>query len=129
MTVRSVALVLLCLMSGPAMAQEPKVTPLMSKDLPENPGKEALMFTVEHAPGGSSAIHRHNAHAFVYVLEGSVVMQLKGGQPMTLTPGQSFYESPGDVHVVDRNTSGTQPAKFLVFLIKDKGAPALMPAE
>jgi quercetin dioxygenase-like cupin family protein len=78
MTIKLVALVLLCLMTGTAIAQEPKVTPLMSKDLPESPGKEALMITVEHAPGGSSAIHRHNAHAFVYVLEGSVVMQVKG---------------------------------------------------
>jgi quercetin dioxygenase-like cupin family protein len=90
MTIKLVALVLLCLMTGTAVAQEPKVTSLMSKDLPENPGREALMITVEHAPGGSSAIHRHNAHAFVYVLEGSVVMQLKGGQQVTLTPGQSF---------------------------------------
>ena len=87
MTTKLVALVLLCVMSGTAMAQEPKVTSLMSKDLPESPGREALMITVEHAPGGSSAIHRHNAHAFVYVLEGSVVMQLKGGQQVTLTPG------------------------------------------
>jgi quercetin dioxygenase-like cupin family protein len=83
MTIKLVALVLLCLMIGTAVAQEPKVTSLMSKDLPENPGREALMITVEHAPGGSSAIHRHNAHAFVYVLEGSVVMQLKGGQQVT----------------------------------------------
>ena len=90
---------------------------------------EALMITVEHAPGGSSAIHRHNAHAFVYVLEGSVVMQLRGGQQVTLTPGQTFYEGPDDVHVVDRNASSTQPAKFLVLLIKDKGAPALVPAQ
>src|SRR5262245_1551688 len=80
MTIKLVALALLCLMSGTATAQEPKITSLMSKDLPENPGREALMITVEHAPGGSSAIHRHNAQAFVYVLEGSVVMQLKGGQ-------------------------------------------------
>src|SRR5215468_4293253 len=129
MTIKLVALVLLCLMTGTAMAQEPKVTSLMSKDLPENPGREALMITVEHAPGGSSAIHRHNAHAFVYVLEGTVVMQLKGGQQVTLTPGQSFYEGPDDVHVVDRNASGTQPAKFLVLLIKDRGAPALVPAQ
>src|SRR5712671_4819422 len=129
MMTKLVPMVLLCLMSVTAMAQEPKVTSLMSKDLPENPGKEALMITVEHAPGGSSAIHRHNAHAFVYVLEGSVVMQLKGGQPVTLTPGQSFYEGPNDVHVVDRNASATQQAKFLVVLIKDKGAPALVPAQ
>ena len=120
MTIKLVALVLLCLMTGTAMAQEPKVTALMSKDLPESPGREALMITVEHAPGGSSAIHRHNAHAFVYVLEGSVMMQLKGGQQVTLTPGQSFYEGPDDVHVVDRNASGTQPAKFLVVLIKER---------
>ena len=129
MTIKFVALVLLCLMTGTAVAQEPKVTALMSKDLPENPGREALMITVEHAPGGSSAIHRHNAHAFVYVLQGSVVMQLKGGKEVTLTAGQTFYEGPDDVHLVDRNASSTEPAKFLVFLIKNKGAPVLVPAE
>jgi len=129
MTTKLVALVLLCLMSGTAMAQEPKVTSLMSKDLTENPGKEVLMITVEHALGGSNAIHRHNAQAFVYVLEGSVVMQLKAGQQVTLTPGQTFYEGPDDVHGVDRNASSTQPAKFLVVLIKDKGAPAVVPVD
>ena len=128
-TIKLAALALLCLLTGTARAQEPKVTSLMSKDLTESPGREALMITVEHAPGGSSAIHRHNAHAFVYVLEGSVVMQLKGGQQVTLTPGQTFYEGPDDVHLVDRNASRTQPTKFLVFLIKNKGAPALVPAE
>src|SRR5262245_15169835 len=120
MMIKLVALVLLCLMTGMAVAQEPKITSLMSKDLTESPGREALMFTVEHAPGGSSAIHRHNAHAFVYVLEGSVVMQLKGGQQVTLIPGQAFYEGPDDVHVIDRNARGTQPAKLLVLLIKHK---------
>ena len=129
MTIKLVALILPCFMTVTAMAQEPKVTALMSKELPESPGREALMITVEHAPGGSSAIHRHNAHAFVYVLEGSVVMQLKGGQQVTLTPGQSFYEGPDDVHVIDRNASSTQPAKFLVVLIKDKGAPAVVPVQ
>jgi quercetin dioxygenase-like cupin family protein len=129
MTTKRVALVLLCLMAGTASAQEAKVTPLMSKDLPEIPGREALMITVEHAPGGSSRIHRHDAHAFVYVLEGSVVMQLKGGEQVTLTPGKTFYEGPDDVHVVDRNASSTEPAKFLVLLIKNKSAPALVPAE
>ena len=129
MTTTLVALILLSLMTGTAMAQSAKVISLMSKDLPENPGREALMITVEHAPGGSSAIHRHNAHAFVYVLEGSVVMQLKGGKEVTLTPGQTFYEGPDDVHVVDRNASSTTPAKFLVVLIKNKGTPALVPAE
>jgi quercetin dioxygenase-like cupin family protein len=119
----------LCLISGTATAQEANVKSLMSKDLPENPGKEMLMITVEHAPGGSSPIHRHNAHAMVYVLEGSVVMQVKGGKEVTLAPGQTFYEGPNDVHVVDRNASKTQPAKFLVVLIKDKGAPALVPVK
>ena len=129
MTTKPVALVLLCLLTGTAMAQEAKVTSLMSKDLPENPGKEMLMIIVEHAPGGSNPTHRHNAHAMVYVLEGSVVMQVKGGKEVTLTPGQAFYEGPDDIHVVDRNASRTKPAKFLVVLIKDKGAPALLPAE
>ena len=129
MTTTLVALVLLGLMTGTAMAQPPKVMPLMSKDLPESPGREILMITVEHAPGGSSPSHRHNAHAVVYVLEGSVIMQVKGGQQVTLTEGQTFYEGPNDVHVVDRNASSTKPAKFVVFIIKDKGAPALVPAE
>ena len=121
--------VLLGAAAGRLTAQDAKVTPLMTKELADIPGKEALMITVEHAPGGSSPVHRHNAHAMVYVLEGSVVMQLKGGKPVTLTPGQSFYEGPDDVHVVDRNASSTEPAKFLVVLIKDKGAPALVPVE
>ena len=129
MTTKLLALALLCVMTGTAMAEEPKVTPLMTKDLAEGPGKEVLMITVEHVPGGSSAIHRHNAQAFVYVLEGSVVMQLKGGKEVTLTPGQTFYEGPDDVHLVDRNSSKTKPAKFLVLLIKNKGAPAVVPAQ
>ena len=121
--------ILLSLIAGTLPAQEAKVTSLMSKDLAENPGKELLMITVEHAPGGSSPIHRHNAHAMVYVLEGSVVMQVKGGKQVTLTPGQTFYEGPDDLHIVDRNASKTERAKFLVFLIKDKGAPALVPVK
>ena len=129
MTTRLAALALLCLTAGTATADEPKVTPLMTKDLAGDPGKEILMITVEHVPGGASAIHRHNAQAFVYVLEGSVVMQLKGGQAVTLKAGQSFYEGPDDVHLVDRNASKTKPAKFVVVLIKNKGAPAVLPAE
>ncbi|MGE5303106.1 MAG: cupin domain-containing protein [Alphaproteobacteria bacterium] len=124
-----ILVVLLSLFAGPVMAQEAKVTTLMSKDLTGNPGKEILMITVEHAPGGSSPIHRHNAQAMVYVLEGSLVMQLKGGKQVTLTPGQTFYEGPDDIHIVDRNASKTKPAKFLVFLVKDKGAPALVPVK
>ena len=126
---KTVLFVLLCLVSTPLMAQEPSVTPLMSKDLTDRPGKEGLMIVVEYPPGGSDPVHRHNAHGFLYVLEGSVVMQVKGGKEITLTPGESFYEGPDDVHVVGRNASGTKPAKFLVFLIKDKGAPVLVPVK
>ena len=124
---KKLMLVLLFLMTGTLMAQQPTVTPLMSKDLPELPGKEAVMITVEYPPGSIDPIHRHNAHAFVYVLEGSIVMQLKGGKEVTLTPGQTFYEGPDDVHLVGRNASSTKPAKFVVFLIKDKGAPVQVP--
>ena len=124
-----VALALLGLITGTATAQEAKVTSLMSKDLPDIPGKEMLMIIVEHAHGGSNPAHRHNAHAMLYVLEGSVVMQVKDGKQVTLTPGQSFYEGPDDVHLVDRNASSTKPAKFLVVLIKNKGAPALVPVK
>ena len=116
-------------MSGTLMAQEAKVAPLMSKDLTEFHGKEGLMITVEYPPGASDPIHRHNAYAFLYVLEGSIVMQVKGGKPITLTPGQTFYEGPDDVHIVGRNASKTKPAKFLVFLVKDKGAPVLLPVK
>ena len=121
-------LALACLMPGMLLAQEAQVTPLMSKDLPDFPGKEGLMITVVYPPGASDPIHRHNAHAFLYVLEGSVVMQVKGGKETTLTPGQTFYEGPDDVHVVGRNASQTKPAKFVVFFVKDKGAPVLVPA-
>jgi quercetin dioxygenase-like cupin family protein len=87
------------------------------------------MITVVYPPGASDTIHRHNAHAFVYVLEGSVVMQVKGGKEVTLTPGQTFYEGPNDIHVVGRNASTTKPAKFLVFLVKNKDAPVLVPVK
>ena len=122
-------LILLCLMTGAVMAQGPKVTQLMSKDLKDIPGKEVVMITVEYAPGGSDPIHRHDAQAFVYVLEGSVVMELNGGKQVTLKPGQTFYEGPDDVHTVGRNASSTEPAKFLVFFIKKKGAPILTPVK
>lgn len=115
----------LCLISGMLMAQE-VVTPLISKDLEEVPGKEIMMYTVDFPPDYSSPVHRHNAPVSLYVLEGSVVMQVKGGKEMTLTPGQSFYEGPNDIHVVSRNASSTKPAKFLVFVVKDKGAPMLV---
>lgn len=120
------ALLLLCLMTSTVAAQQPNVATLMSKDLTGNPEKEVTMITVEYPPGGSSPVHRHNAQAFVYVLEGSIVMQVKGGKEVTLTPGQTFYEAPDDVHVVDRNASTTRPAKMVVILVKDKGAPLLV---
>ena len=103
--------------------------PLMSKDLPDFAGKEVVMSTVTYPAGVASAPHRHDAHTFVYVLEGTVVMQVEGGQPMTLGPGQTFYENPTDVHATSKNASQTQPAKILVFMIKDKGKPATRPAK
>ena len=129
MTLTKLILVLACLMSGTLLAQEAKVTDLMSKDLPNFPGKEGLMITVDYPPGSVDPIHRHNANAFVYVLEGTIVMQVRGGKEVTLTPGQTFYEGPDDVHVVGRNASKTKPAKFVVFFVKDKGAPVLVPAK
>src|SRR5204863_801916 len=128
-TFTKVILALAFFMSGSLVAQEAKVTERLSKDLTNLPGKEGLMINVEYPPGSSDPIHRHNAHAFVYVLEGSVVMQVRGGKQVTLTPGQTFYEGPDDVHVVGRNASKTKPAKFVVFLVKDKGAPVLVPAK
>ncbi len=124
---KKLMLVLLFLMTGTVMAQDPTVTPLITKDLKEQPGKEVLMIAVEYPPGGTDPIHRHNAHAFVYVIEGAIVMQVKGGKEVTLTPGQTFYEAPDDVHLVGRNASTNKPARFVVFLIKDKGAPVLVP--
>jgi quercetin dioxygenase-like cupin family protein len=113
---------------SPLMAQE-TITPLMSHALADVSGKEVLMYTVSFPPGFSSPVHRHNAQVSLYVLEGSVVMQVKGGKEITVRPGQSFYESPNDIHVVSRNASSTKPAKFLVFLIKKKGAPLVIPAK
>jgi len=122
-------LIALCIAAGTLMAQTTKVTPLMTKDLPELAGKEGTVVTVEYAPGVSSAAHRHNAHTFVYVLEGSVVMQVRGGNEVTLEAGQTFYENPADVHTVSRNASNTKAAKILVFLLKEKGAPVTVPVK
>jgi quercetin dioxygenase-like cupin family protein len=123
------ALVVAGLSMGVARAEAPHaiVTPLTTQPLADYPGKEVTMITVEYPPGSVDPVHRHHAHAFVYVLEGSIVMQVKGGKEVTLTPGQTFYEGPNDVHTVGRNASATQPAKFVVVLLKDKGAPILVP--
>jgi quercetin dioxygenase-like cupin family protein len=127
---RKILLLLLAsLVVDTAVAEEAKVTPLLSKELKESPGKEGLMLVVEYPPGNSDPIHRHNAHGFIYVLEGSVVMQVKGGKQVTLAAGQTFYEGPDDVHVVGRNASSTKPAKLVVFFVKDKGAPVLVPTK
>jgi quercetin dioxygenase-like cupin family protein len=127
---RKILLLLLAsLVVDTALAEEAKVTPLLSKELKESPGKEGLMLVVEYPPGNSDPIHRHNAHGFIYVLEGSVVMQVRGGKQVTLTAGQTFYEGPNDVHVVGRNASSAKPAKLLVFLVKDKGAPVFVPTK
>ena len=123
----TLALLLLLLMTSAVTAQQPDVVTVISKDLTDVPGKEVLMITVEYPPGWSDPVHRHDAHAFIYVLEGSIVMQVKGGEEVTLTPGQSFYEGPEDVHAVGRNASTTRPAKFLVVFVKDKGSPILVP--
>jgi quercetin dioxygenase-like cupin family protein len=129
MTVTKIVLVMVCLMFATLVAQEAKVAPLMSKDLTECPTKEGVMITVEYPPGHSDEIHRHNAYVFVYVLEGSVVMQVRGGKEVTLTPGQTFYEGPDDVHVLGRNASKTKPAKFVAFFVKNKGAAMTVPAK
>jgi quercetin dioxygenase-like cupin family protein len=117
-------------LAASAVAAEPgQVTPLMKKDLKEIAGKEVVLITVDYPPGASDLAHRHNAHVFVYVVEGSIVMQVKDGKQVTLGPGQTFYESPDDIHAVGRNASETKPAKFIVFFVKDKETPLLSPAQ
>ncbi|WP_296661892.1 cupin domain-containing protein [Paraburkholderia sp.] len=130
---RAFAMVLL-LGAGTVSAQQAppsthvtQVKSLMTRALADYPGKEAVVLTVEYPPGGSDPVHRHNAHGFIYVLQGSIVMGVRGGKPVTLTPGQTFYEGPDDVHTVGRNASRTEPAKFLVFLLKERGEPVLTP--
>jgi len=127
MKIAKLILCLAWLSPGWLSAQQAEVTPLLSKDLTDIPGKEGLMISVVYPPGSSDPVHRHNAHGFIYVLEGSIVMQVRGGKEVTLTAGQIFYEGPNDVHVIGRNASKTKPAKFIVFLVKEKDAPVLIP--
>ena len=110
-------------------AQPADVKEIMSKPLTDIPGKEGLVFTVTYPPGGGDEIHRHNAHAFVYVIEGSIVMQLRHAEPVTVKAGEGFYEGPEDVHIVGRSASDSKPAKFVVFLVKNQGVPAVLPAK
>jgi quercetin dioxygenase-like cupin family protein len=129
---RLFALALLC-STGAASADpalpHPHVTELMTKALADYPGKEAVLITVEYPPGGGDPVHRHDAHGFIYVLEGSIVMAVRGGESVTLKPGQTFYEGPNDVHTIGRNASKTEPAKFLVVLLKSKDKPIFTPAQ
>lgn len=113
--------------TSPPAAPEPLVREVMTRALPEQLGKEALILTVEYPPGGADPVHRHDAHGFVYVLEGRIVMGVAGGKEVTLGPGEAFHEGPADLHTVGRNASATEPAKFVVFLIKDIGKPAVLP--
>ena len=128
MSIAKLILMLVCLMFVATEPKEAKVTPVSTTDLQDLPGKEGLTLLVEYPPGSSDPIHRHNAHAFVYVLEGSIVMQVRGGKETIVNAGQTFYEGPDDVHVIGRNASQTKPAKFVVVLVKEKGAPAVVPA-
>ena len=131
MTMKLVALVLLAalLILGVVPAEAADVKELFAIDLADYPGKEGRMIEVSYPPGARDVVHRHDAHAFVYVLEGKIIMQLKGQSPVTLTAGQTFYEGPTDVHVVGRNASDSEPARFVVVLLKDKGAPILTPVQ
>jgi quercetin dioxygenase-like cupin family protein len=123
----------LLLTSVTANAQQPlpppQVTPLLTQILADQPGKEAVLMTVEYPPGGGDPVHRHDAHGFIYVLEGSIVMGVRGGESVTLKPGQTFYEGPNDVHTVGRNASLTEPARFLVVLLKNKDNPVFIPEQ
>jgi quercetin dioxygenase-like cupin family protein len=110
-------------------ADEAVVTPLVQKALPDFPGKEVVVLTVVYPPGSTDPVHRHNAHGFIYVLEGSIVMQVRGGKEVTLTRGQTFYEGPNDIHVVGRNASSTESAKFVVFFLKNQGAEVFVPVK
>lgn len=131
MTIFRIFAILLLMAASTADAQQDPpqahVTPLMTKALADYPGKEAAVITVNYPPGGASPVHRHNAHAFVYVLEGSIVMGVRSGKSVTLTPGQTFYEGPDNIHTISRNASLTEPAKFLVVLMKNNGEPISMP--
>lgn len=122
------------LLSNPLFAHEgshdqPELAMIMTKNLDNLPGKEIIMLTVNYKPGEIETPHKHEAHCFVYVLEGNIVMAVKGGKEQALGPGQSFYESPQDIHTIGRNASNTQPAKFLVLMLKDKNKPPVMPVE
>jgi quercetin dioxygenase-like cupin family protein len=126
---RSIFVIALLISTNLIFAQDRKVDMLMQKSFDDLPGREGVMLTVEYPPGDSSPKHRHNAHTFVYVLEGSIIMQVEGGEQVTLKPGGTFYETPDDIHIVSMNASKTEPAKALVFFVKREGAPITVPVD
>ena len=116
----------LVFLSLSSVSHAAEVKSLFSESLPELPkNQEVVMITVEYKPGEFTPPHRHNAHTYVYVLEGRVGMQVKGGEQVTLAPGDTFYELPDDIHIVSKNMSDTEKAKFLVLVIKTKGKPLM----
>ena len=131
MTAGLAAAALLCAVGAQAVAApgSTQVKALIAAPLTDVPGKEAMLVSVRYPPGGSDGIHRHDALVFVYVLQGSITMQVRGGPLVTLTKGQTFQEQPSDIHVVGRNASKTKPAEFLAFFVKNKGAAPVLPAE
>jgi quercetin dioxygenase-like cupin family protein len=128
-TMRQLVLSMLAITTSAFAADAPKVVPLMNQPLVKQPNQEVVVLTVEYGPGQSSPPHRHNADVFVYVLEGKVTMAVQGKDAVTLGPGQTFHELPSDIHSISRNASDSAPAKFLVFMVKDKGAPATTPVQ
>ena len=112
----------------PALAQTSTVNSLFQTDVDDVSNQEIVVLEVRYPPGVKSASHRHNAHTVVYVLEGTVIMQVAGGERKTLTAGQVFYENPNDIHSVSMNASDTEPARILVYFLKEKGAPVTQPA-
>ena len=125
-----VSLVIVAMSCGVAQSSsDTQVKELFVKPLADFPGKEALMLEVNYPPGGMDEIHRHDAHAFVYVLEGAIRMQVKGQPEKTLKKGETYYEGPDDIHLVGRNASATEPARFVVVLIKNQGAPVVLPVK
>lgn len=116
-----------CTVSAQQPPPQVEFKSLMTKALADYPGKEAVMLEVTYPPGGGDPVHKHDAHGFIYVLEGSIVMGVRGSESVTLTPGQVFYEGPDDIHAVGHNASQTEPARFVVFLLKNSDKPILTP--
>jgi quercetin dioxygenase-like cupin family protein len=102
---------------------------LMTKDLADFPGKEALVYLIDYPPGTNNLPHRHDAHVFLHILSGQLNAQVKGGELTVLNPGDTYYESPNDIHIVSRNPSSTTPAKAILFMVHNKGAALSTPVK